>query len=715
MKSKWIGVPGVCCHNWEAPVLPAPYFRRKLEVGSFRKAELVICGLGFYELFLNGAKVGDRELDPVVSIFDKHVRSVRYDLTGLLKTGMNVFGVVLGNGWYNTSEKDGWNFDKAVWKDYPKLFLELYIDDELVMVADESWKVLTDGPTRFDALRIGEDYDARKESGNWLDPDYDESGWVPAARVHSPGGVMTEMTSEPCRVLETLPMKPILRNKNIWDCGVNLAGRTRLTVRGKAGAKVTMLHSEKLFRWGDDLDNVGIGHFYKDRFQTASYTLKGDGVEVWEPRFTYYGFQYCKVIVEGEAEIVNLEARRIGTDLKKAGQLDIENTDLAKLMRMTWNSYISNFVGIPTDCPHREKNGWTGDAQLACETGLFLYDGADAYTTWLDVLADCQRPSGQFPGIAPSSGGCYNWWGGPAWDSAIFVIPEAIYRFTGSDVAIRKFYPEMCRYIEYCLTMADDYIVHFGLGDWCAADPTTIPSSILTDTGYFAHDAKLLAGFARMLGKTEDAGKYEEIYNCVRAAFRKTFRKAPADWGSGMMVDLAASVYFGMTEPDETAAICAELDKRLKADYYRLSFGILGAKFIPRVLADNGYADTAYAIFTQPAFPGYVDWVRHDATSLWENAQGTASRNHIMFGDIYAWFMAYPGGFRPQGDKLVIQPVMPSAMPAFKAAWHGAETSWDGRDFSVKLPEGVTADIVLPDGSCRKQTGGTAVYKLNMN
>ena len=153
----------------------------------------------------------------------------------------------------------------------------------------------------------------------------------------------------------------------------------------------------------------------------------------------------------------------------------------------------------------------------------------------------------------------------------------------------------------------------------------------------------------------------------------------------------------------------------MKADYYRLSFGILGAKFIPRVLADNGYADTAYAIFTQPAFPGYVDWVRHDATSLWENAQGTASRNHIMFGDIYAWFMAYPGGFRPQGDKLVIQPVMPSAMPAFKAAWHGAETSWDGRVFSVKLPEGVTADIVLPDGSCRKQTGGTAVYKLNMN
>ena len=715
MKSKWIGMPGVCCCNWEAPVLPAPYFRRVFNTAAFQKAELMICGLGWYELFLNGTKVGDREMDPVVSIFDKHVRSVRYDLTGLLKSGVNVFGVILGNGWYNVSEKDGWNFKKAVWKDFPKLHFELRVDDELVLVSDESWKVLMDGPIRSNALRIGEDYDARKEPGNWLDPDFDDSAWVNAARVHSPGGVMTEMTSEPCRVLETLPMKPIARNKAIWDSGVNLAGRVRLTVQGKAGAKVTMVHGEKLFRWGDDLDNGAISPFYKDRFQTATYTLKGEGVEVWEPRFTYYGFQYCKVTVEGDAEIINLEARRIGTDLKTAGNLSIEQPDLARLMQLTRNSYISNFVGIPTDCPHREKNGWTGDAQLACDTGLFLYDGAAAYITWLEVMADCQRPSGQFPGIAPSSGGCYNWWTGPAWDSAIFVIPEAIYRFTGNDEAIRKFYPEMCRYIEYCLAMADDYIIHFGLGDWCPADPDAMPSSILTDTGYFAYDAKMLAGFARMLGKMDDAEKYEDICNKVRAAFRKKFRNGAADWGSGMMVDLAASVYFGMTEPEETAAICAELDKQLKEDYYRLSFGILGAKFVPRVLADHGYVDTAYAIFTQPAYPGYVDWVRHNATSLWENAPGTASRNHIMFGDIYAWFMAYPGGFRPQAGKLMIQPVMPSNMPVFKAAWHGAETRWDGEKYSVTLPEGVSAEVVLPDGSRRMQTGGTADYVWNKN
>ena len=177
-------------------------------------------------------------------------------------------------------------------------------------------------------------------------------------------------------------------------------------------------------------------------------------------------------------------------------------------------------------------------------------------------------------------------------------------------------------------------------------------------------------------------------------------------------MDLAAAVYFEMTTPEETAAICAELDKRLKEDYYRISFGILGAKFIPRVLADHGYADTAYAIFTQPAYPGYVDWVRREATSLWENFAGNQSRNHIMFGDIYAWFMAYPGGFRPQVDKLVIQPILPSSMPAFKAAWHGAETCWDGEKYSVTLPEGMSAEVVLPDGSRRMQTGGTAVYSL---
>ena len=175
MKSKWIGMPGVCCHNWEAPVLPAPYFRRIFKSAAFKKAELVICGLGWYELFLNGAKVGDREMDPVVSIFDKRVRSVRYDLTGLLQNGENVFGVILGNGWYNVAENDGWNFCKAVWKDFPKFRFELRVDDELVLVSDESWKVLMDGPIRSNALRIGEDYDARKEPGNWLAPDFDDS------------------------------------------------------------------------------------------------------------------------------------------------------------------------------------------------------------------------------------------------------------------------------------------------------------------------------------------------------------------------------------------------------------------------------------------------------------------------------------------------------------------------------------------------------------
>ena len=292
------------------------------------------------------------------------------------------------------------------------------------------------------------------------------------------------------------------------------------------------------------------------------------------------------------------------------------------------------------------------------------------------------------------------------------MIPEAIYRFGGGDGAIRKFYPNMCLYIEYCLDMADDHIVHFGLGDWCAPKPELIPSSILTDTGYFAHMVKLLAEFARHLGKSEDAEKYEALYGRIKDAFRRTFRHDIANWGSGKSVDLAASVYFEMTTPEETAAICAELDKRLKADHYRVSFGILGMKYIPRILADNGYADTAYAIFTQPAYPGYVDWIRHDATSLWENFAGTASRNHIMYGDIYAWFMAYPGGFRPQADKLVLQPVMPSGMPAFTAVWHGVETRWDGRDYSVTLPDGMSAEMILPDGKRTVQTGGKNVYSL---
>ena len=714
MSTMWIGVPDKCCGNWKSEVLPAPFFRREVKVGNCKKAEVRICGIGYFELWLNGEKVGDRLLDPVVSIYDKRVRFVRFDVTKLLKPGVNVFGVILGNGWYNCSSTEVWHFDKASWRDYPKFRMEFDVDGRTELVSDTSWKVLTDGPIRHDALREGETYDARKEPGDWLSPKFDASGWPFAAHVASPGGEMEEMTSPPCRALEVLPMTEVHEKLHIWACQENIAGHVRIAVRGKAGAQITLKHCELLNKTDGDFD-LATGAFCKQRFQTDIYILKGKGVEVWEPRFTYHGFQYCKVGIEGKAELVKIEAVKVGTDFPRAGSFEAADFDVAKLMRMTEVSFQSNFVGIPTDCPHREKNGWTGDTQLACETGLFLFDAGPAYTTWLDTLTDPQRPSGQLSGIAPCAGWGYNWGSGPAWDAALFVIPDAIRRFGGGTAAIRKFYPNMCRYLDFCIDRSDDLVACFGLGDWCSPYRDEIPSSAVTDTGYFALFAELTAKCAEVLGEDEDAEMYSKLHDDIVAAFRKRFRKGPAKWGENTMVELAAAVYFGMTTAKETAAVCAELDKRLRADGCRFRFGILGAKYVPRVLADNGYVDTAYRIFTQDAYPGYVDWIRRGATTLWESFPGKSSRNHIMFGDTVAWFMTYPGGLRPDGDTLRIQPVIPAALGPFTARWHGAETAWDGKGkFTVTLPAGSAAEIVLPDGTVRTQRGGRRNYKIQV-
>jgi alpha-L-rhamnosidase len=730
----WIGRDAVMV-DWRGEVLPAPLFRNEFTVSSpVIKAELRICGLGYYELSVNGNKVGDHVLDPIVTQYDKRVRYVTYDVADQLTVGTNAVGIVLGNGWYNCHTPDVWHFDRADWRDYPKLLLQLDIllenGDAVTICSGPDWQV-GDGPIRFDGLRNGEIYDAREERLGWDMPGYRNEQFKCASVVLPPGGILEEQISPPCKVMTTISpvaVKEIKPGIVVYDFGQNIAGWIQLRVEGgTAGAEIVMRYAECIKDNGE-IDQSNISKCVKsDVFQTDKYIMSGADAEVWSPRFTYHGFQYVQIEgMPGTPGLDNVAAEIIYISFDQIGSFECSNEDLNNLQECTLRSYVGNFVGIPTDCPHREKNGWTGDALIATETGLMNFDVASSYAQWLDSMADTQRPNGQFPGVVPSAGWGYNWGSGPAWDSAFILIPWYIYLYMGDISVIEKHYDGMKRYVDFCTGMAIDNIVSFGLGDWCPPDGCGMPPIALTSTGYYYADAKLLAIFARLLGKKDDADKYGRLSENIKRAFNAEFYKGNGVYAEGRVTALSCALYHGLVEDGERDMVVRQLVDKVTENKFKATFGILGAKYTPRVLADNGHAGLAYKIISQPEFPGWVNWLRIGSTTLRENWDSSDSQNHIMFGDVSAWMYNYLGGIRPDPDNpgfknVIIQPCFIDDLDMVRVSYRSRygiislfwKRSGNGVELEIEIPQGVTADLILPEREPERITGGTVPVSVS--
>lgn len=726
-KRKWTGYWINTGKTMSAPsreVGSAPYLRKTFECPAKpARATAYLCGLGWHELYINGRKVDDRVLAPVVTQYDKRDSYIEYDITPFVKQGKNAVAVLLGNGWYNCHTAEVWSFDKAPWRDWPKLLCDIEIDGKTVVKSDASWKT-HDSPIRFDALRNGESYDARLEIPGFAEPEFKDSDWKNAVQCNPPGGVIVKEELEPCKVMKIYPAvsaKRIDANSTVYDFGTNLTGWCRIKVKGHAGTRIKIAYSELARPVSGDTDRDYIDKFVKSgEFQTDEYTLKGsEEPEIWQPRFTYHGFRYAKVFQwDGKAEILNIEACFVHNSFRQTGSFESSDRILNALQRNTVQSYLSNFTGIPTDCPHREKNGWTGDAQLAMETGLWNYDAEKACTHFLQLLADTQRPNGQLPGIAPTGGWGYNWGSGPAWDSLLFEYPWRMYLFYGSTETIRKHYDAMALYLEYCDGMAENHLVRFGLGDWCHFDRSRIAPVELTSTGYYYYDVTRMAEFANILGKTEDADRYAELAEKIRKSFNGKFYNGDGTYADGSWTALAAALYFELAEQENRRLIAEKLVAMVRANGHKVDFGILGAKYVPRVLADCGYAEDAFKLITQTEYPGWGFWIESGATSLWEHWNGISSENHIMFGDISAWMYQYPGGAVPLKETpgfkhFRLKPEFISALAHVRMRHETPfgllRSEWKREGSRIlcefEIPQGTTADIVLPGETLKHVSG----------
>jgi alpha-L-rhamnosidase len=503
----------------------------------------------------------------------------------------------------------------------------------------------------------------------------------------------------------------------VFDLGRNISGVSELTVTGAAGTKIELIHSELIDKYGHvDLSNIDV-HYRPtddtDPFQTDIFILKGEGEEVFSPRFNYKGFQYVELKSDKPIELMpqNLKGYFMHSDVPPVGKIISSNPTIDKIWKAGNNSYLSNLFGYPTDCPQREKNGWTGDAHIAIETGLYSFDAITIYEKWMADHRDEQQPNGVIPAIIPTDGWGYQWANGPDWTSTIALIPWNVYLFYGDTKILSDNYNNIKRYVDHIDDLYPTGLTDWGLGDWVPVK-SKAPKE-LTSTAYYYTDAMILSRIAGILGNDNDELHYSQLAKKIKKALNeKYFDPGTGIYGSGMQTELCVPLHWGLVPEDKINLVAANLARKVAEDSFHIDVGLLGSKAILNALSENGYADVAYKVASQETFPSWGWWIVNGATTFYENwnieAKRDLSLNHIMFGEINAWFYKALGGIKPDpaspGFKnILLQPHFIDGLERFYAEHKGPygkiSSSWINSDngvlYQVTIPANSSATVFL--------------------
>jgi alpha-L-rhamnosidase len=705
--------------------LPARMLRKEFDVPKkLKRATAYVSGLGLSDLYLNGGKVDNRVLSPGLTDYDKHVLYVTFDATKQLVAGRNALGLLLGNGrFFAPRAMRTFGYPKAI----VQLDLEYEDGSRSSVVSDESWKLTTEGPIRLNNEYDGEEYDARREIGGWARPGFDDSRWEAAQAVAAPAGLLAAEMAEPLRVTETLrPVKvtEIRPGVFIFDMGQNLVGWCRLRVSGPAGTQVRLRHAETL------KDN---GELYVDNLRSARatdlYTLKGVGSETWEPRFTYHGFRYVEVTgFPGKPPLTALEGRVVHDDMARIADFSSSNPLLNQIHKSIFWGVRGNYRSIPTDCPQRdERQGWLGDRSMVSRSESYLFDVAAFYSKWMVDLVDSQRDSGSIPNVAPAYWVIYS--DNITWPSTFIFVPAMLYDQYGDRRAIETHYPAMKKWIEYMRGFLEDGLMpRDTYGDWCvppespklihSQDPARITDKTLLGTTYYYHLLRLMARYARLLDKPQDAAGFEDLAASIRTAFEKKFYSAEAGYYSnGTQTSSILPLAFGITPEQNRGRVFDRLiDKIERESNGHVGTGLVGAQWLMRTLSDNGRADVAYQIANQKTYPGWGYMIQRGATTIWELWNGDTadpamnSGNHVMqIGDLGVWMYEYLAGIRTDpeqpGFKHILVRPYPLADLSFVKASHqsmyGTISSAWKRDggrlrLDITIPANTGASVYVP-------------------
>jgi alpha-L-rhamnosidase len=739
--------------SWIEPVqdtsryMPGLTLRRDFSVKKkIAAARAYVTSHGFYELHLNGKKVGDEVFTPGWTSYQKRLQYQVYDITGMLQQGNNAVGAMLGDGWYRGSL--AWENNWGIWGKKLGLLCELrikYTDGtEEAIVSDKEWKGTQDGPVTMNSIYNGENYDARKEMKGWATAGFNDGGWK-AVNIadYSKNDLITVQTVPVRRIEELKPIKIFRTPKGtlVADVGQNMVGWVKLKVKGNAGATVTIRHAEVLDKYGE---------FYTENLRaadaTAKYTLKGGEEETYEPRFSFFGFRYVAIDgFPGELNPEDITGVVIHSDMKPNGTFECSNSLINQLQRNILWGQKGNFVDVPTDCPQRdERLGWTGDAQAFCRTAAFNMNVAAFFTKWLKDLSADQSAEGQVPFVIPDV--LRNNETSAGWGDVATIAPWTIYQVYGDKQILETQYASMKAYVDYIRKKAGNSYLWKGgsvFGDWLfyksmrqtENDGYTNPDMIATM--FFAYSAKLLAQTAVVLGKTEDEKLYKDVFEKVKEAFNKTYVTAEGHVASESQTGYVLALNFGLLPENLRPKAVQYLVDDIKSRGNHLSTGFLGTPYLCHVLSENGRTDVAYDLLLQETFPSWLYPVKMGATTIWERWDGQKtdstfqdvgmnSFNHYAYGAIGDWMYRVVAGMeigKPGYKHILIQPQPDKRLTYAKASYESSygtiASSWEMKDdkliLKIKIPANTSATITLPSAQIDKVTENgivvTSVFK----
>ena len=699
-------------------VLACPCFRKEFTAEKpIRRATLYASALGTYQVQINGKPVGCDYLTPGWTDYNKRVYYNTYDVTELVRgVGANAVGAVLSAGWY--AGAIGWKSERFHYGNRPKLWvqLELERDDGTIrtIATDGAWKTAF-GPILEGEFLAGEVYDARLEMPGWSEPEFDDSAWGPVAvtdaieaQLQAHPGVPIRETGrvEPVAITELKPGVLIV------DMGQNFAGVARLKVKGPAGTKVTMRFAEML---NPD------GSIYTTNLRTAraadTYVLKGQGEEVWQPQSTFHGFRYVEVTgYPGKMPEGAITGIAINSDTPLVGSFECSSPMVNQLYRNIVWTQRANFISVPTDCPQRdERMGWTGDAQVFIRAASYNADVGAFFTKWLVDLEDAQRDDGAVYVVAPQV--VTDNAGVAAWSDAAVICPATMYWVYGDVRFLEKHYDMMVRWVEHCRANSKDLLRPAeGYGDWLSIEADT-PKDVL-GTAYFAESTKLVARTAEILGKKEDAAKYERLFDQIKAAFNRAYVADDGRIKGNTQTCYTLALWFELLAEEKREAAIRHLVEDIKARDTRLSTGFVGTSCLMPTLTAVGQNQLAYELLLSEKFPSWGYSIKHGATSIWERWDGwTAEKGfqnpgmnsfaHYSFGAVARWMFQTVAGIDTDGpgfQRLVIRPQPADGLSWVKASYrspHGLiATEWktEGDRFTldVTIPANTTAKVYVP-------------------
>lgn len=729
--------------DWAAKWIVAPWqtesvlMRKSFTVKpGLKRAVAHVCGLGHFEMNLNGQKSGDGLLAPGWTKYNKTCLYETHDVTPLLVEGANAIGMVLGDGMHHAERRNRFSkFQGTFGPQRAIVQIELQYADGSTerVVTDETWRV-DQGPITYNDVYGGEDYDARRLPKGWDTAGIDDAQWSHAVELVRPSGELRGMTASAPEIaaIETMPAQQISRSsdtRSVLDFGQNASFMPRVTVRGPAGSKVRLTHAEVL----DDKGQIDRGTCGGNRGPAYwQYTKATDGEETWFPKFFYAGCRYVQADLTpaeqgGELpKLVRVEGVVVHTTAAPAGEFACSNSLLNRIRTLVRWAQRSNLVSVLTDCPHREKLGWLEQYHLNGPGVRYEFDAHRLFIKGMRDMADSQTEEGLVPNIAPEYvkfDGTFR--AAAEWGAAVVLVPWQHYQATGDKQLFATYYPTMQRYVEYLDSKATDSIVEEGLGDWYDILPGKRPGfphltpPAITATAFYFEVARTMSQIAKVMGNEEDAAKYEKLADTIKEAWRRKYRNDDGTYATGSQSSNAIALVMGLAEERDRDAALKALVKDVRDRGDAMTAGDVGFRYLLQALAQGGHSDVIYDMINQSERPGYGYQIAHGATSLTEawDANHNSSHNHFMLGHITEWFYKDLVGIDcdpvgPGYEKILIRPT-PVGDLKWAAATHETvrgpiQVRWDKDDEAFKLvvtiPANTTATVYLPTASGQKVT-----------